>query len=99
MDMAAGRVGGAGGGPVGLPSHGGDVDRVGLAVEVGDSHWLTGNSIDSLLGLTPSEHFSGGSRSVGGSITYRYGHAGRLLKESSWLHRKPYRPSAEMTNA
>ena len=53
-------------------------------MEIGDWHRFTGNTIGSFLGLTPSEHSSGGSRSVG-SITKRgNGHARRLLVESSW---------------
>jgi transposase len=40
----------------------------GLAVEIGDWHRFTGNSIGSFVGLVPSEHPSGASR-VQGSIT------------------------------
>ena len=68
----------------------------GLAVEIGDWHRFTGNSIGSFLGLTPSEHSSGGGRSVRSFTKIRNGHARRLLVESSWHHRKPYRLSAEM---
>jgi transposase len=41
-----------------------------LAVEIGDRHQFTGNSIGSFVGLVPSEHSSGTSR-VQGSITRR----------------------------
>lgn len=68
----------------------------GLAVEIGDWHRFTGNSIGSFLGLTPSEHSSGGSRSVGSITKTGNGHARRLLVESFWHHRKPYRLSSEM---
>jgi len=68
----------------------------GLAVEIGDWHRFTGNSIGSFLGLTPSEHSSGGSRSVGSITKTGNGHARRLLVEPSWHHRKPYRLSVEM---
>jgi transposase len=74
----------------------GTLTGFGLAVEIGDWHRFTGNSIGSFLGLTPSEHSSGGSRSVGSITKTGNGHARRLLVESSWHHRKPYRLSAEM---
>ena len=74
----------------------GTLTGFGLAVEIGDWHRFTGNSIGSFLGLTPSEHSSGGSRSVGSITKTGNGHARRLLVESSWHHRKPYRLSADM---
>jgi len=74
----------------------GTLTGFGLAVEIGDWHRFTGNSIGSFLGLTPSEHSSGGSRAVGSITKTGNGHARRLLVESSWHHRKPYRLSAEM---
>ena len=74
----------------------GTLTGFGLAVEIGDWHRFTGNSIGSFLGLTPSEHSSGGSRSVGSITKTGNGHARRLLVESSWHHRKPYLLSAEM---
>lgn len=82
--------------PAGLPARGGDLTGFGLAVEIGDWHRFTGNSIGSFLGLTPSEHSSGGSRSVGSITKTGNGHARRSLVESSWHHRKPKRLSAEM---
>jgi transposase len=39
-----------------------------LAVEIGDWHRFTGNTIGSFVGLVPSEHSSGSAR-VQGSIT------------------------------
>lgn len=74
----------------------GTLTGFGLAVEIGDWHRFTGNSIGSFVGLTPSEHSSGGSRSVGSITKTGNGHARRLLVESAWHHRKPYRLSAEM---
>ena len=74
----------------------GTLTGFGLAVEIGDWHRFTGNSIGAFVGLTPSEHSSGGSRSVGSITKTGNGHARRLLVESSWHHRKPYRLSAEM---
>jgi transposase len=65
----------------------------GLAVEVGDWHRFTGATIGAYLGLVPTEHSSGAQR-VQGSITKTgNSHARRLLVESAWHHRKPYRPS------
>jgi len=54
-----------------------------LAVEIGDWHRFTGNSIGSFVGLVPSEHSSGTSR-VQGSITKTGStHARRLLIEAA----------------
>ena len=68
----------------------------GLAVEIGDWHRFTGNSIGSFLGLTPSEYSSGDSRKVGSITKAGNGHARRLLVESSWHHKKRLRLSADM---
>jgi len=63
-----------------------------LAVEIGDWHRFTGNTIGSFVGLVPSEYSSGTSR-VQGSITKTGNtHARRLLVEAAWHHRAPYRP-------
>jgi transposase len=67
-----------------------------LAVEIGDWHRFTGNSIGSFVGLVPSEHSSGASR-VQGSITKTGNtHARRLLVEAAWHHRAAYRPGKTM---
>lgn len=61
-----------------------------LAVEVGDWHRFTGNSIGSFVGLVPSE-FSSGSCRVQGSITKTGNtHVRRLLVEAAWHHRARY---------
>ncbi|WP_235856785.1 IS110 family RNA-guided transposase [Occultella glacieicola] len=61
-----------------------------LAVEVGDWHRFTGNSIGSFVGLVPSECYSGASR-VQGSITKTGNtHLRRLLVEAAWHHRARY---------
>ena len=61
-----------------------------LAVEVGDWHRFTGNTIGSFVGLVPSEYSSGSSR-VQGSVTKTgNGHARRLLVEAAWHHRARY---------
>jgi len=63
----------------------------GLAVEVGDWHRFTGNTIGAYLGLVPTEHSSGGSRSQGSITKTGNTHARRLLVEAAWHHRRPYR--------
>ena len=61
-----------------------------LAVEIGDWHRFTGNTIGSFVGLVPSEYSSGTSR-VQGSITKTGNtHARRLLVEAAWHHRSRY---------
>ena len=61
-----------------------------LAVEIGDWHRFTGNTIGSFVGLVPSEYSSGASR-VQGSVTKTgNGHARRLLVEAAWHHRARY---------
>ncbi len=61
-----------------------------LAVEIGDWHRFTGNTIGSFVGLVPSEYSSGSSR-VQGSITKAGNtHVRRLLVEAAWHHRARY---------
>ena len=61
-----------------------------LAVELGDWHRFTGNTIGSFVGLVPSEHSSGQSR-VQGTITKTgNSHVRRLLVEAAWHHRARY---------
>jgi len=61
-----------------------------LAVEIGDWHRFTGNTIGSFVGLVPSEYSSGQSR-VQGSITKTGNtHVRRLLIEAGWHHRARY---------
>ena len=67
-----------------------DLTAVALAVEIGDWHRFTGNSIGSFVGLVPSEYSSGQSR-VQGSITKTGNtHVRRLLVEAAWHHRARY---------
>ncbi|MDQ2628242.1 MAG: IS110 family transposase [Actinomycetota bacterium] len=61
-----------------------------LAVEIGDWTRFTGNTIGSFVGLVPSEHSSGGSRSQGAITRTGNGHARRLLVEAAWHHRPRY---------
>jgi transposase len=63
----------------------------GLAVEIGDWTRFTGSTIGAFVGLVPTEHSSGGSRSQGSITKTGNGHARRLLVEAAWHHAKPYR--------
>jgi transposase len=67
-----------------------------LAVEIGDWHRFTGNTIGSFVGLVPSEHSSGSSRSQGPITKAGNTHARRLLVEAAWHHRSRYRPGKTM---
>lgn len=71
----------------------------GLAVEIGDWHRLDGRRIGAYLGMTPTEHSSGASRSLGGITKTGNTHARRLLIEAAWHHRLPYRPSSPTLRA
>lgn len=61
-----------------------------LAVEIGDWHRFTGNSIGSFVGLVPSEHSSGQTRSQGPITKAGNTHVRRLLVEAAWHHRARY---------
>lgn len=67
-----------------------------LAVEIGDWHRFTGNSIGSFVGLVPTEHSSGASRVQGAITKTGNTHARRLLVEAAWHHRPAYRPGKTM---
>ena len=62
-----------------------------LAVEVVDWDRFTGSTIGAYLGLVPTEHSSGGSRSQGSITKTGNTHARRLLVEAAWHQRKTYR--------
>jgi transposase len=68
----------------------------GLAVEIGDWHRFSGATIGAFVGLVPSEHSSGQSRSQGSITKTGNGHARRLLVEAAWHHRVAYRPGETM---
>ena len=61
-----------------------------LAVEIGDWHRFTGNTIGSFVGLVPSEHSSGASRVQGPITKTGNTHVRRLLVEAAWHHRARY---------
>ncbi len=67
-----------------------------LAVEIGDWHRFTGNTIGSFVGLVPSEHSSGATKSQGSITKTGNGHARRLLVEAAWHHRPRYTIGATM---
>ena len=67
-----------------------------LAVEIGDWGRFTGNSIGSFVGLVPSEHSSGSSRTQGPITKTGNDHVRRLLVEAAWHHRARYRPGKTM---
>lgn len=67
-----------------------------LAVEIGDWHRFTGNSVGSFVGLVPSEFSSGASRAQGPITKTGNSHARRLLIEAAWHHRRRYRPGTTM---
>ena len=67
-----------------------------LAVEIGDWHRFTGSSIGSFVGLVPSEHSSGASRSQGSITKTGNTHVRRLLVEAAWHHRPSYRVGKTM---
>jgi transposase len=68
----------------------------GLAVEIGDWHRFTGRTIGAYVGLVPTEHSSGDTRSQGGLTKTGNTHVRRLLIESAWHHRRPYKPSQRL---
>ena len=61
-----------------------------LAVEIGDWHRFTGNTIGSFVGLVPSEYSSGSSRAQGPITKADNTHVRRLLVEAAWHHRARY---------
>ena len=67
-----------------------------LAVEVGDWHRFTGNTIGSFVGLVPSEHSSGATKSRGSINKAGNGHARRLHVEPAWHHRPRYTVGATL---
>ena len=68
----------------------GDLTAFALAVEIGDWHRFTGNTIGSFVGLVPSEHSSGSSRVQGPITKTGNTHVRRLLVEAAWHHRARY---------
>lgn len=67
----------------------------GLAVEIGDWTRFTGSSIGASLGLVPSDHSSGSSRSQGPITKAGTTYSRRLLTEADWQHDRPYKRPGE----
>jgi transposase len=66
-----------------------------LAAEIGDPRrFPSAPQMWSYLGLTPSEHSSGPSRSRGPITKTGNGHVRRLLVEAAWSYRHPARKTA-----
>lgn len=61
-----------------------------LAVEIGEWHRFSGNSIGSFVGLVPAEYSSGSSRTLGPITKTGNSHARRLLVAAAWHHRPRY---------
>jgi transposase len=68
----------------------GSLTALALAVEVGDWHRFTGNTIGSFVGLVPTEYSSGASRVQGAITKTGNTHVRRLLVEAAWHHRARY---------
>ncbi len=58
-----------------------------LAVEIGDWHRFTSNTIGSFVGLVPCEH-QGNSRAQGSIARTAKPQVRRLLIEAAWHHRR-----------
>jgi transposase len=67
-----------------------------LAVEIGDWHRFTGNTIGSFVGLVPSEYSSDASPVQGSIPKTGNTHVRRLLVEAAWHHRAYYRVGKTM---
>ncbi len=66
-----------------------------IVAEIGDLHRFTGApQLMAYLGLVPSEHSSGGSKSRGGITKTGNGHVRRVLVEAAWTYRYPARKTA-----
>jgi transposase len=67
------------------------VGAFGLATEIGDWTRFTGATIGSYLGLVPSEHSSGETRTQGSITKAGNTYARHLLVEAATVHKRPYR--------
>jgi transposase len=66
-----------------------------LVAEVGDlRRFTTAPQLMKYLGVVPSEHSSGQSKSRGGITKTGNGHVRRVLVEAAWTYRHPARKSA-----
>ena len=66
-----------------------------IMAEIGDLQRFAGApQLMAYLGLVPSEHSSGGSKSRGGITKTGNGHVRRVLVEAAWTYRHPARKTA-----
>ncbi len=66
-----------------------------IVAEIGDLRRFTGApQLMAYLGLVPSEHSSGGTKSRGGITKTGNGHVRRVLVEAAWSYRHPARKTA-----
>jgi transposase len=63
-----------------------------VVAEIGDLHRLaSAPQLMAYLGLVPSEHSSGATKSRGGITKTGNGHVRRALVEAAWTYRHPAR--------
>lgn len=68
------------------------ITAVGMLSELGDlSRFEHPRQLMAWLGITPSEHSSGGTRRQGGITTAGNSYARKLLVEAAWSYRHPAR--------
>jgi len=66
-----------------------------IVAEIGDlRRFASAPQLMAYLGLVPSEHSSGGTKSRGGITKTGNGHVRRLLVEAAWTYRHPARKTA-----
>lgn len=66
-----------------------------IVSEIGDlKRFASAPQLMAYLGVVPSEHSSGGTKSRGGITKTGNGHVRRLLVESAWTYRHPARKTA-----
>jgi transposase len=66
-----------------------------IVVEIGDlRRFASAPQLMAYLGLVPSEHSSGGTKSRGGITKTGNGHVRRVLVEAAWTYRHPARKTA-----
>jgi transposase len=68
-----------------------------IAAEIGDlRRFPNAPQLMKYLGVVPSEHSSGGTKSRGGITKTGNGHVRRLLVEAAWTYRHPARKTANL---
>lgn len=68
-----------------------------IMAEIGDlQRFTSAPQLMAYLGVVPSEHSSGGTKSRGGITKTGNGHVRRVLIEAAWTYRHPARKTAEL---